>query len=125
MSNIKQITCIACPRGCRITITVTKNEPGSKTQCSVGGNACAKGEKYGIQETICPMRIVTSTIASSITGFPRVPVKTDCEVPLAHVMEVMGVVKSIRVDSPVHCGQILYSGIAGTTANLVATEDCE
>ena len=46
------ITCINCPVGCRMTVTI---EDGKVT--NVTGNVCPRGKKYAEQECIAPERI--------------------------------------------------------------------
>lgn len=124
MNKEKSLVCIACPRGCLLTVgsSGTGGEGGGTVW--VRGNRCPKGEAYGRQESVCPMRILTSTVASELGEFPRVPVKTDREIPLALVPAAMKALRGLRVVGAVRCGDILMRGIAGTSANLVATEDC-
>ena len=52
----KDITCIVCPRGCRMTVN---NIDG---QYIVEGNSCIRGSKYGIDEVTNPRRVITSTV---------------------------------------------------------------
>ena len=49
--EIKEMTCIRCPMGCRLTVTKDGD------QYTVTGNTCRRGEEYGIQDMSCPMRV--------------------------------------------------------------------
>ncbi len=46
-------TCVQCPMGCPLTVTM---ENGEVTE--VTGNTCPRGAKYGKQEAICPQRVM-------------------------------------------------------------------
>ena len=52
-----EITCINCPVGCRLSVTL---ENGQVT--SVTGNTCKRGEIYARQECVDPQRMVTAVI---------------------------------------------------------------
>lgn len=51
------ITCINCPVGCRMQVTV---ENGEVT--GVSGNSCNRGVTYAKQECVAPMRMVTAVV---------------------------------------------------------------
>ncbi len=50
-----ELTCIVCPKGCRLRVD-------EKNGYQVVGNACARGEAYGRDEALDPKRTVTSTV---------------------------------------------------------------
>ena len=56
----KELTCIQCPNGCRLT--ATRNGDGSVT---VTGNLCRRGEEFGTAELTCPRRSVTTTVRTA------------------------------------------------------------
>jgi len=53
----KEIICISCPMGCRLSVTLT----GGKVS-EVTGATCKKGVAYAELECTNPVRIVTSTV---------------------------------------------------------------
>ena len=53
----KELTCIACPLGCTITVTLD-----GKDVISVEGNTCPRGKEYAINECTAPVRTVTTTV---------------------------------------------------------------
>ena len=55
--EIKELTCINCPMGCRITVEMDGEEI-----ISVTGNTCKRGETYARTEVTAPVRTVTTTI---------------------------------------------------------------
>ena len=110
----KSLICTACPRGCRLSVKI-ENE-----NISVSGNKCPKGLSYGKTEAVCPMRILTSTIASSVEGFPRLPVKTSVEVPLKNFSEYMHLIRKLKADSSKKPGDIIVKNFAESGADLIA-----
>ena len=49
----RDLTCIGCPLGCQITVTM---ENGEVTD--VKGNTCPRGDKYAREEVTNPTRVV-------------------------------------------------------------------
>lgn len=113
----KQLICIACPRGCRLSVRIedTGDNHPSAQNVEVSGNSCPKGIAYGRQEVICPMRTLTTTVAcklpsnkpSSDERHIRLPVKTGCEIPLKDMNVTIKKIRSIIIGKPVRCGDII------------------
>jgi len=111
------VTCITCPLGC--TIEIKKVGDGYE----VSGNECKKGKKYAIQELTNPMRGITSTVKTVFNNFPRLPVKTDKEIPLQDIFLFMDEINAVVVEKRVKPGDIVLKNILNTDINLVATGD--
>lgn len=127
MISEKNIICIACPRGCRLI--VSGNTENSKNEnIAVNGNNCPKGVDYGRQEFVCPMRMLTSTVAiKNANGnsiYSRLPVKTDKEVPLDNIHAYMNVIRTVVANPPICVGDIVIKNILDSDVNLVATGTC-
>lgn len=119
MTNTREMTCIACPIGCRMR--VTQAEDGSVT---VTGASCKRGERYGVQEFTCPMRTVTSSVLVSGGSAPVCAVKTRDTVPKERIPDVLAAIAGARPAAPVVIGQVIVPDIAGTGVDLVATANC-
>ena len=113
---MKELTCIVCPRGCRLRIDDGMN---------VTGNACPRGEKYAINELTNPTRTVTSSIRVSNRPYTLVSVKTDKPVPKDKVFAVMQEIDKLNVQAPVRIGQIVLANVLGTDSNIVITKDID
>ena len=111
-----ELTCIVCPRGCRLKVD---EENGYK----VTGNACQRGEAYGYKELTNPTRVLTTTVAITGAAHRRLPVKTDRDIPRDKLLDCVREVAKMKVASPVRRGQVLRSDLLGTGANLVACRD--
>ncbi len=111
----KELICIACPRGCALTVTIDD----ATNIIEVSGNSCPKGISYGKQEVLCPMRTLTTTVAcrsarhnGKMTGFGepefiRLPVKTGCEIPLEEMTSMIEKIRAITASAPVRYGDCL------------------
>lgn len=114
MSNpaSNSLICIVCPRGCHLTVD---------DQLQVTGNACPRGEVYGVAEMTHPSRVVTSTVRLMGGNVARLPVKTSCPVPKEKMKDVMAEIHHLQVTAPVTIGDVLVPHILGLDADLVAT----
>lgn len=107
------ITCIECPKGCRIEV-----ETAGEKVISVTGNGCPRGRTYAENEVTCPMRVVTSTVRAQ--DGQMIPVKTDRPVRRSEMLAVMRKINALTPATPLKIGDVLLRGIDGE-ANLVVT----
>ncbi|MBR6666977.1 MAG: DUF1667 domain-containing protein [Clostridia bacterium] len=115
----QQITCINCPVGCRMTVTV---EDGKVT--SVTGNTCKRGVAYAEQECVAPQRMVTAVIAVADRKTP-VSVKTRTPIPKVKIFECMKQLANTEVKAPVHMGDVVCANVCGTGVDVIATKTVE
>lgn len=116
----KHLTCIGCPMGCALTVTL---EHGAVT--AVTGNTCKRGDDYGRKEVTNPTRIVTSTVRCAGGTLPCVSCKTATDIPKSKILDVMKALEGVVVPAPVHIGDVLVENIAGTGVDCVATRNVE
>ncbi len=114
---LKKITCICCPKGCIVTLD-TDNPEGTVT-----GFSCPQGREYAINELICPKRTISSTVRLIGGAHPRLPVKTNGNIPKEKIFDVMKEIDKISVHSPVKCGAVLLPNVLGTGIDIVACRD--
>ena len=112
-------TCIACPKGCELHIE--RRDAG----VVVSGNQCDKGREYGEQEAIRPMRILTTTVKTTVQNRPRLPVRTSVEVPLSEIPALLKTINAITVRPCVRCGAVVMHDLSEQGADLIATDDLE
>ena len=112
----RELTCIVCPVGCRVTVEIEGAE------MRVSGNQCKRGDAYCRQEVSCPMRTVTSLVAVSGGEHPLCPVKTSHAIPRAKIADVLAILRTMRVKTPVAFGYIVVAIMAGPGADIVATD---
>lgn len=116
--DVRDLTCIGCPLGCALQVTLENGEV-----LSVTGNTCKRGDDYARKEVTHPTRIVTSTVCVRGGEIPMVSVKTQNDIPKEKIMDIMKCINALTVDAPVYIGDTLLSDIAGTGVNLVATKE--
>lgn len=112
---VKELTCIVCPNGCRLTVT---DEGGKIT---VSGATCKRGEAFGKSEVLNPTRSITSTVATKFKDFPLLPVKTAGEIPKDKIFEAMKLINAVKVTKRLKTGDVIIDDFFG--AKLVATTD--
>ncbi len=111
----RELTCIICPRGCALTVSIDENG-----KATVTGNGCPKGEKYGIDECTQPTRTVTSAVRVSNRENTMVSVKTTAPVPKENIFDVMEKIRNVTVKAPVKIGDKIIENIFGT--DIIATK---
>ena len=116
----RELTCIGCPMGCQLTVTM---ENGTVTE--VKGNTCQKGDIYARKEVVNPTRIVTSTVKIIGGDKERVSVKTASDIPKSKIFDVMKDIDAACVKAPAHIGDVLITNVAGTGVDVIATRNVE
>jgi len=110
-------TCIICPRGCSLEITIDHGH------IAVDGHECPKGEDYGVLEVTAPRRILTTTVRTTVPTMPRLPVRSVGEVLRMEMERLMREIDSIVVAPPVRCGDLVATNLCGISVDLIATDD--
>jgi CxxC motif-containing protein len=105
----RELTCIGCPLGCSITVTMNGTDV-----VSVTGNTCPRGDAYARKEVTNPTRIVTSTVRVEGGISPMVNVKTASDIPKAKIFECASALKNVVVTAPVKIGDVVLSNVAGS-----------
>jgi len=118
MEKNKIFVCVVCPKGCNITLS---NEEGKQ---KIMGNKCSRGEKYVLDESTAPKRIITSTIKVDGGIQTVTSVKTTIGVPKSDIFAIMNIINTTKINSPVSVGDVILKNIGNTGADLVATRAC-
>ena len=116
----RELTCVACPLGCSITVEYEGTEV-----ISVTGNTCPRGAEYGRKEVTNPTRIVTSSVllVNAANGAKTVSCKTKTDIPKDKIFDVVKALKGVSVTAPVHIGDVIIEDVAGTGVPIVATKE--
>jgi CxxC motif-containing protein len=115
----KEMVCIVCPRGCRLTLIKDEN---AEVGYVVTGNACKRGAEYGIKELTNPTRVVTSTVKINNYHLNRLPVKTNGSIPKDLIFECMKLINEVEVEPPIKVGEILIDNMLETGVDLVSSK---
>ena len=113
---MKELTCIVCPRGCRLKVD---------DNMEVSGNACPRGKIYAINELTHPTRTITSSIRVTNRPYTIVSVKTDKPIPKDKMFDVMKEIDKLTVEAPTIIGQVVKANILGLDSNIIITKNIE
>ena len=111
---MKELICIVCPNGCRLRVDEANG-------CRVTGNACPRGEEYGKNEVLHPVRVLTGTVRLHGAALLRCPVKTRGPIPKEKLPEAARALCRVDVEAPVRTGDVVLADLCGTGIDLVAT----
>lgn len=114
--EVRELTCIGCPMGCPLTVTIAD-------EITVKGNTCPRGEIYAKKEVTNPTRIVTSTVHVVGGEIEMVSVKTANDIPKGKIFDIMTEINSTTMKAPVAIGDVVIENVAGTGVNVIATKN--
>lgn len=116
----RELTCIGCPLGCQITVTMENGEIKDVT-----GNTCKRGDVYARKEVTNPTRIVTSTVQVTGGVSPTVSCKTAQDIPKDKIFAVTEALRGVSVKAPVAIGDVVFANVADTGVDMVATKQID
>lgn len=116
MQKTEIITCINCPMGCRMEVTL---EDGAVV--SVKGNTCKRGETYAHQECTQPLRMITAVAPVKGSVMP-VSLKTRTPIPKAKIEDCMREIDALQLQAPIQAGDVLIADVVGTGVDVIATK---
>lgn len=114
----RKLTCIGCPLGCQVTVTMENGEIKEVT-----GNTCARGDKYARDEVTNPTRVVTSIVKVKGGNLAAVSCKTASVIPKGKIFDILDEIKPIVVEAPVKIGDVIAPNVAGTGVDVIATKN--
>ena len=110
----KELTCIVCPRGCRLKIDDDLN---------VTGNTCPRGAIYAKEEMTCPKRMITSIMRVKNREYTMASVKTSVSVPKDKIFDILKEIEKVSLMAPCHIGDIAIKDVLGTGSDIVVTKE--
>ena len=113
--NVKEMICIVCPNGCRMTASME-----ASGEVVVTGNGCVRGREFAEKEMINPVRSLSTTVRTDSKEFPVLPVRLSAEIPKDRIFDMMEEINKIRVTGPVKPGAVLARNLLGLGADLIA-----
>jgi CxxC motif-containing protein len=114
----KDMICINCPRGCRLTVSSADN-----ATFDVAGNFCPRGRTYGIQEATDPRRTVTAVVPAADPALCCAPVRSSAPVPVKMIPDLLNELYQMRLTEPALRGTSLISNWRGTGIDIIFTSD--
>jgi len=116
MTEQKFFSCPQCARGCSLDVVVDGDS------VLVSGNACPRGEEFGRQEALMPMRPLVTSVRATGGTRPRLQVCGTGDIPLARLLDVMDALDALIVKAPVVGGQVVVTDLLGLGIDVVAQE---
>lgn len=118
MDETRELTCIRCPLGCQVAVTL---RDGAVTD--VRGNSCPRGDQYARKEVVNPTRTVTTTVpVTGSTRERRISVKTASDIPKGLVFDCIRALAGVTATAPVRIGDVVLADVCGTGVDVVATK---
>ena len=113
--NTKDIVCIVCPLGCKLTIEKSGDE------YLVKGNNCKRGHDYAIEEMTHSTRMLTSTVKVLNSRHVRLPVHTSGPIPKDKIFDAMQVINTAAAQVPLKMGDAVIKNILDTGVDVCAS----
>ena len=114
----RTLTCIGCPMGC--TIEVELDEAGNFV--SSKGWSCLIGKRYAQEEVTAPVRTVTALVGVNEREEP-LSVKTANPISKGKIFECLEELKAVRVNAPVHIGDVVLENVCESGIPVIATKN--
>ena len=113
---VKTITCIICPKSCKIKIE--NGEPVINK-----GISCSKGKKYALSEAGDPRRIFTSTVKIENGEFKRAPVRSSKPIRKDDWKAAIDLVNGIKTKAPLGFHEIVWVDFMEKGTDLISTRN--
>ena len=118
----KNLTCIVCPVGCRLEVTM---DAAGKIE-DVSGNTCKRGFDYATTEFTDPRRTLTTTVRLSGSASDKfLPVRTSAPIPKPKLMEAMAIVNTLTAAAPVKVGDVIAADFIEKGIDLIACKNID
>lgn len=113
----QKLTCIGCPLGCSISVSLSDNGEVSELL-----EIHVKKEKNMQEGGYKPSRVVTSIVKINNGDVNMVSVKTAEDIPKGKIFDCMEALKKITVTAPVQIGEVIIKNVCGTGVDVIATK---
>ncbi len=118
-ADTQRVTCIQCPMGCLITVTLADGQPTATV-----GQQCARGAAYARNEVADPRRLLTTLVV--VPGRSRpLPVRTVEPIPKPLYFQALAAIHAAEAVPPVRAGDTIIADLAGTGVAVIATDDLD
>ena len=119
MSDTHDIICIQCPMACRIQLRIG----GDGTIEEVSGFQCKEGKNYAPQEYRSPQRVLTTTVKTTGSKMPVLPVRSKERIPKGMLFDCMRHIDDVKVQPPLKMGDVVVENILDTGIDILCTDD--
>lgn len=118
MSSKRVFTCIICPNGCNIDVSLEDNAIKNIT-----GNKCKRGIEYVTQEITDPRRTIATTVRITGASWPLCSVRLSRPIPKKDIFKVMEEIRKCELIAPVHIGQVVLENVCGLGSDVIVTKE--
>ena len=119
-TNQVNLSCIVCPRGCQLTVTMKGKEVEN-----VEGFGCIRGKAYAQEEMVAPKRMITLAIPVKNGQLPVLPVVSKEGLPKEKIMECAEFLRNFSVTAPITEGQVVVRNILDLGVDIIAARDIQ
>ena len=112
----RELVCIICPKGCRLSIEYEGNR-----LTSVNGAVCFKGKEFATSEIADPRRNFVGSVSILNGSFRTLSVKSNRPIPLEKLTHLGKLSHEIVVEAPVEVGDKVATGLLDGEVDLIAT----
>ena len=116
--STRELTCIGCPLGCAITVTMD-----GSTVTAVTGNTCPRGKEFAISEMTAPKRTICSTVKTAFPDVPVLPVRVSDDIPREKIFDVMREINAVTLKERIGRGDAVIKNVLGLGVDVIATSD--
>lgn len=117
--DTKELVCIVCPVGCKLTVEKQGDE------YVVKGNVCKRGQDYAVEELTNPTRMLTSTVKLTNSSHVRLPVHSSAPIPKGLIFKAMDVINSTVATAPLKMGEPVIKNILDTGVDICSSRTVE
>ncbi len=114
----RTFTCVLCPNGCDIEAELENGQV-----LGVEGNLCPKGKEYVTQEVVDPRRTIATSVPIEGGEIPLVSVRVTQPIPKGRIFDVMKAINQVRLQAPVHIGQVILPNVLGLESDVIITKE--
>ena len=111
-----ELTCIGCPMGCPLIVTMENGAVASVT-----GNTCPRGREFAISEMTAPKRTICSTVRTAFPDAPVLPVRVSADIPKDRIFDVMDAIRAVTVTERIARGDVVIPDVLGLGVDVIAT----
>ena len=119
MSQKQTITCVTCPKGCKIDVWEEQGD------LKMTGYSCKRGIKYATSEFYNPSRVLATTVRIIGATLPLLPVRSNEPIPKGKLFLVMDKISDFSIKAPIKMGEIVLPNVLNTGIDIVATRTLE
>ncbi|MFA6666799.1 MAG: DUF1667 domain-containing protein [Bacilli bacterium] len=114
---MKELSCIVCPNSCSLKVELVDGK------YVVTGNKCKRGENFAINEMTRPMRTISSTVRTTFSDAPVVPVRVSSEIPKDKIFDVMKEINKVVLNKRVKRGYKVISNCLDLNIDVIVTSN--